>query len=311
MTTILGFGPVGAAICDRLLKAGRNVKVVQRNLPPGLPTGIQFQSCDILNPEALKAAVAGSSQVVLAVGFEYREKVWERAWPLAMANTLQACHEANARMVFVDNMYMYGPQVGPLREDMALSTLSGKVGARVTATRLWQIATAEGRVKVAAVRGSDFYGPGALQSQLGAQAFGNLANGKEAMLILPADLPHDMVYVPDFARAVVSLLDAPDDCFNQAWHVPVAPTLTARKILALGAEAIDVPLKISELPLALLPFIGLVSPFMREASKVKFLFDRPYQVDASKFKQRFWSDPTSYEIGAATTARSFLSGSER
>jgi nucleoside-diphosphate-sugar epimerase len=297
---------VGAATCDRLLKAGRNVKVVQRNRPTALPIGVQFQPCDILDAEALKAAVAGSSQVVLAVGFEYREKVWERAWPLAMANKLQACHEANARMVFVDNMYMYGPQVAPLREDMALSTLGGKVGARVTTTRLWQNAAVERHVKVAAVRGSNIYGPGTEGSHFGAQAFGNLAKGKAAMLILPPDIPHDMVYVPDFARAIVSLLDASDDCFNQAWHVPVSPTLTPHEILVLGAQAINRPLKVSVLPLSILPVVGLVSQFMRESSKVKFTFDRPYYVDASKFKQRFWSDPTSYEIGAATTARSFF-----
>ena len=37
------------------------------------------------------------------------------------------------------------------------------------------------------------------------------------------DMPHAFAYVPDIARAAVTLLDAPDDAFNQVWHVPCAP----------------------------------------------------------------------------------------
>ena len=51
------------------------------------------------------------------------------------------------------------------------------------------------------------------------------------MWINDADMPHDIAYVPDYARAVVSLLDAPDDAFGQAWHVPCAPIRTPRELL--------------------------------------------------------------------------------
>ena len=38
---------------------------------------------------------------------------------------------------------------------------------------------------------------------------------------------------------------------------------------------------------------------------MRFLFDRPYRVDARKFCGRFWSDVTPFEIGAPATARAF------
>jgi hypothetical protein len=59
-------------------------------------------------------------------------------------------------------------------------------------------------------------------------------------------------------------------------------------------------------PFWLLPLAGLFSRFMKEVADVGFTWDRPYHVDASKFKRRFWSDVTPFEIGAPATARSFL-----
>ncbi len=142
-------------------------------------------------------------------------------------------------------------------------------------------------------------------SHLGASAFGALAKGKSAQFVMPPDTPHDFAYVPDIARAIVTLLDATDDAYGQAWNMPCAPTRTPRDILRLGAEAIHVKLKIMAVPLWMLPAIGLVMPFMREVADVSFTLDRPYRVDATKFTRRFWSDVTPFEVGAPATARSF------
>ncbi len=120
-------------------------------------------------------------------------------------------------------------------------------------------------------------------SHLGASAFGALAKGKSAQFVMPPDTPHDFAYVPDIARAIVTLLDATDDAYGQAWNMPCAPTRTPRDILRLGAEAIHVKLKIMAVPLWMLPAIGLVMPFMREVADVSFTLDRPYRVDATKF----------------------------
>ena len=47
----------------------------------------------------------------------------------------------------------------------------------------------------------------------------------------------DFAYVPDIARAMVTLPDAPEDAFGQVWNMPCAPTRTPREILKLGADA--------------------------------------------------------------------------
>jgi nucleoside-diphosphate-sugar epimerase len=300
---VIGYGPVGKATVARL--KGRAVRVAQRNRPQDLPEGVAFTACDVLDEASVHAALKGASQIVLSIGFAYERAVWREAWPKAMANVLKAAEHEKARIVFVDNLYMYGPQTVPLREDMSLADYGAKPAVRAAITRQWMEAHESGRVKVTALRAPDFYGPGVKNSHLGDLAFGHMAKGKSPMLIVDPDQQHAFAYVPDIARGVVSLLDAPDDTFGQAWHIPSAPTQTTREILALGARLLDQPLKITAIPMVLLPLMGLFMPLMKEMAEMRFQWDRPYDVDASKFAKRFWSDATPFEIGVRETLRSF------
>jgi nucleoside-diphosphate-sugar epimerase len=310
-TLIIGYGATGQATAQRLAARGEAFRIGQRHPPARMPPGATFTPCDVMEAGSVRQAVAGAGQVVLAIGFTYDAKVWGAAWPVAMANILDACAAAGARLVFIDNLYMMGPQTAPVREDMPLSDQAAKPAIRSALTRQWMAASEAGRVKVAALRPPDFYGPDVGQSHLGDQAFGPLVRGKAAVLLSPPDTPHDFAYVPDIGRAAVTLLDAPDDAFGQAWNMPCAPTLTPRQILKLGADALGLKLKLNVVPLWTLPVLGLGVTFLREVNDMRFTWDRPYQVDASKFAKRFWSDVTPFAVGAAATARSFQAALER
>jgi nucleoside-diphosphate-sugar epimerase len=302
---VFGYGPVGRATTELLARQGRQVRVAQRSQPKDLPPGVAFQPCDVLDAKAVMAAALGASHIVIAVGFAYSGKVWRKDWPKAMANFLYAAEVTQARVVFFDNLYMYGAQDAPLREDMALTGKGAKPAARAAVTRMWQEAAAAGRVTIAALRAPDFYGPGVTLSHIGDSGFGRLAAGKSAMLLAPPDTPHDFAYVPDLARNIVTLLDAPADVYGQVWHAPCAPTRTPRQILAAGAKALDAPLKVTALPLWVLPVMGLFTPFMKELSEMRFQWDRPYRVDWSKWAARFGDAVTPFDKGARETALSF------
>ena len=300
---VFGYGVVGEAVTHALIKHGRAVRVVQRTLPVNLCAGASFQPCDVLDAEAVARAVDGADQIIMAIGFPYHRAVWQAAWPRAMHNLIAACERFGTRMVFVDNLYMYGPQTTPLHEDMPLTT---QPAIRAEVTRIWMAAQAAGRVKVAALRASDFYGIGCGElSQFGDRGFGALAKGAAATLIVPPDLPHDVTYIPDIARAVATLLDAPDDAFGHAWHVPNAPIRTPRDILAMGAKALNVALKIKALPLWMLPMLGVFMPVMREVADIRHQIDRAYHVDTQKFGGRFWSNATPFEVGVRDVALSY------
>lgn len=303
LTVVFGNGAVGHLVTEALVARGDAVRIAQRNRPAQLPPGATFMACDILDPGAVRRAVEGAAQVVLSVGFTYDSRLWRTVWPTTMSNIVEACAAVSARVVFLDNLYQLGPQTEPRREDMALTSSGEKPAILAEVTRIWM--AARDRVRVAALRCPDFYGPGVANSHLGSSAFGELAKGNRAQMIAPPDTLHDFAYAPDIARAIVTLLDAPDDAYGQAWNMPCAPTRTPREILQLGADAIEVPLKVMAIPLWLLPLFGLFSRFMKEVVDVGFTWDRPYVIDTSKFARRFWSDVTPFEIGAPATARSF------
>ncbi|OYY91147.1 MAG: epimerase [Sphingomonas sp. 28-66-16] len=299
---MIGYGPVGRATVALLQARGTPVRVAQRSRPADLPEGVGFVRCDVLDPASVGAAVEGAAQIAVAIGFEYTGKTWEKVWPLAMRHLLDACAAQGARMVFLDNLYMLGPQRAPLVETMALSDHGRKPAARALITRMWQ---RDSRVRVAALRAPDFYGPGVRLSHLGDTGLAAIARGKAATFLFSPDQPHDYAYVPDIGRAMVTLLDAGDDAFGQAWNMPCAPTLTSRAILAIGARQAGTRLRIHAVPRWLLALLSPMIGFVREIREMRFQWDRPYHVDATKWQQRFWSDVTPFEVGVAATIESF------
>ena len=145
-----------------------------------------------------------------------------------------------------------------------------------------------------------------VEGHLGAFALGELAKGRPAQLLVPPDMLHDFAYVPDIARAAVTLLDAPDDAFGQAWNMPCAPTRSPRDLLAIGAATLHRKLRIWAVPLWLMRPLGLVYRMAREVVDVAFTWDRPYLVDGGKFTRRFGFAVTPFEVGMVTTARAFI-----
>lgn len=303
---VIGYGPIGREVTRQLLAKGYRVRVIQRRAPPDLPSGATFARADAMDAGELARAVAGAKTIVLALGLPYDGRIWAEGWPRAMRAVLTACGRVGARMVYADNLYLYGPQDKPLIETLAPVDYGLKPTARSAATRLWQAAHAEGQVATAAVRAPDFFGPGVTTSILGATTLGRMAQGKSAQMLISADHPHDIVHIADFARAIVTLVEAPDDAYGQAWHVPTPPIKTLRETLTIAADAMGVPLRLSVLPAWAARGLGLFMPQLREALEMHFLLDRPYVVDSRKFRSRFWSDVAPLEISVASTARSYL-----
>ena len=303
--TIFGYGPVGKATAALALKQGREVVVAQRKAPSDLVKGAIFQAGDALDADAVLAATRGSDHIVVAIGLPYYGKVWRENWPRVMANLIAACEATGARMVFVDNLYMYGPQTAPLVESMPLTDYGVKPATRALITRTWMAAAAAGRIRAVSLRAPDFYGPGVGLSHLGDPSIGALAKGKRALCVGSPDLPHDFAYVPDIGRAVVTLLDAPDSAYGQAWHAPSAPTETRRRLIDLAAAALGRPATIVSMPIWALGVGGLFSADLKEIWEMRFQWDRPYRVDASRFAKAFWNDPTPFEVGVRATALAF------
>ena len=229
--------------------------------------------------------------------------VWRDAWPRAIANFVAASKATGARMVLIDNLYMYGPQTEPLVETMLARRL--RLEARGALGRDPRLDGGGGRGRGAhrrAARARTSTGPASDSPISATPRSATSPRGKPAVFIGSPDVLHDYAYVPDIARAATTLLAAPDSAFGQAWHAPCAPTRTTRDILKIAAEALGVRLRISAMPAWMLGASAMFSPFLRELTEMRFQWDRPYHVDASRFAAAFWSDPTPFETGVRETA---------
>lgn len=307
LVTIFGYGPVGSAVSARLLRRGQPVRIAQRSRPTGLPAGAAYCQANVLDPASVRETVRGSGQIVLAIGFQYSGKIWSRCWPLAMSNILEAAAKECARVVFVDDLYMYGPQDAPLTEAMPLTGYGTKPAVRAGITRQWQASSAEGRVLFTALRAPDFYGPHVGNSHLGRYSLAAIAKGKAPTMFVNPNFPHDFAYVPDFARGVVELLDAPNEDFGQAWHLPCAPTRSAKQILQAASRVRGLDLPVRTCPHWLRKAMGVIMPVVGEMEEMDFQWDRPYRVDATRFAERFDFVPTALETGIKETLESFSS----
>ena len=190
--TIFGYGPTGQATAKRLEAMGRETVIAQRSKPAALPRGATFVAADALDRESVLAAARGSEQIVVAIGFPYVGKLWREVWPKAIGNFVAACEATGARMVFIDNLYMYGPQTAPLVETMPLTSYGLKPAARSAATRVWTEAAAAGRARVAALRPPDFTGrasPGPISAR---RPSARSPAASLRFFIGSPDIPHDL-----------------------------------------------------------------------------------------------------------------------
>lgn len=269
--------------------------MVQRTAPKNLPEGVQFLLADLEDEGQTRAACSGADMVVCCAGIPYDSRIYARVWPVSMRNLLDGCAASGARFVFADSLYMYGPQTEPLREDLPLTDYGEKPRVRAEITRMWQAAHAAGRVTAVAVRASDFIGPDVPTSVSSEYGIARLIAGRMAIAPYPADYPHDFTYVPDFARALETVIDAPDDAYGQAWHVPNPPTLSLRQVLTRAAELAGVAPRIAVMPGWARRILGLFNRDLFELEEMSFQWDRPYRVDAAKFAARFWSGATPWD----------------
>ncbi|NNE97145.1 MAG: NAD-dependent epimerase/dehydratase family protein [Acidimicrobiales bacterium] len=301
LNVVLGAGPTGRALVGRLTNAERPVRVVTRSGRAAVRQGVEVVAADITDRAAISIACEGATTVFGCVGLPGYDR-WRELWPPLMEGMLWAAESSRAKFIFMDNLYMYGPVDGPRTEDLPLSKYGTKPAVRAEITRMWQRAHEAGRVEVAAVRASDFYGPGVTLAALGSFSVGRMIEGKSAQVFGDPDQLHSFTYVPDIARALVSVADGGVDVLGQAWHVPNAPDRTVRDILTMFAASLDLTLKIQAAPRWLMTVLGMFDVQVREAKEMLYQWDRPFLVDHSKFASRFWNDPTPFEEGVPATA---------
>lgn len=304
--TIVGAnGAIANELVPVLRANGESIRLVSRN-PRPVP-GTETRAADVLDYGQVLRAVEGSGVVYLLIGIQYDHRVWARDWPVIMQNVMDACKATGARLVFFDNVYMYGKVDGAMTEETPYHPTSKKGAVRAGVARLLQAEMAAGTLRAVIARAVDFYGPRVTdKSAPGVYVFSNLGKGKTAQWPINADVPRSFSYTPDAARALYLLATHPEAC-GQVWHLPSAqPALTGREFIRLAARQMGGSGNVRVLPKWVLKAIGWFSPFMKEAYEMNYQDAFAFRFDSAKFEKAFGFTPTPYEEGIKATAEWYL-----
>ena len=297
-------GAIGSHVVDALVERGRAVRAVTR-VPVADRPGVESAVADLLDAAALRRAVGGAAVVVHAAQPAYLR--WSQEFPNLTTAVADAATRAGARLVYVDNLYSYGPVDRPLAEDLhgAATDRKGRVRAAMSQDLLRRHGAAELDVVIGRV--SDYYGPRGLLSAAGRTLFEPAIAGKTVHMLGSADQPHSWSYLPDVGAALVLLADAPQ-ASGRVWHLPAAPPLTQRELAAAVATAAGRPSKISVLPGPLHAAVAVFHPLLRELRGTRYQFTAPFVVDSTRFTTEISPfDLTPHATAVAATVRWFRS----
>ncbi len=291
LNVVLGAGGgTGGAIVRELVGQGRRVRAVTRGgraaasygtLPPA---SFEDVAADVTEREQLRRALEGADVVYHCAQPAYTR--WPQEFPAMTRTIREVTADAGAKLVFADNLYMYGPVDGPLSEKTppAAQTKKGKVRAAMAEELL--AAHRDGTLRVVIGRSSDYFGPGGVTSAIGERFFKALLAGKKVTWFGDLDQPHTMSYLPDMARAFV-ILGESAKADGQVWHTPAAAALTGRDYIELAARVAGTPAKPGVMGLGMVRLVGLFMPVLREFPELMYQYDRPFVSDASKFERAF------------------------
>lgn len=298
MQTILGAnGTIGSLLAKELPVFTNQIRLVSRN-PRKVNATDELFPADLTDLTQVEKAIEGSEIVYLLVGFDYKLKVWQNNWPRLMRATIAACIKHHAKLAFFDNVYLYDKNTIPhMTEESAINPPSKKGAVRKEIAEMLLNEVRSGKITALIARSADFYGPANDKSLLVELIYKNLKKGKRANWFINANKKHSFTYTPDAAKATALLGNTPD-AYNQVWHLPTNKNiLSAKEITGLFAKEMNVPGKVSVLPIWLLNLLGVFMPLMREMPEMMYQYDRDYFFDSSKFEKRFNFQPTSYEDG--------------
>ncbi len=305
--TILGAnGTIANELIPVLRSDAQKIRLVSRN--PKAVGDAELVKADLLVRQQVFRAVKGSDYVYLLAGLKYDTKIWRSNWPVIMRNTIDACKSEGAKLIFFDNVYMYGRVVGKMTESTPFNPCSkkGKVRAEIDEMLLKEMST--GGLKAIIAKSADFYGPRATSTSMSfIMIFDRMKKKKSAQCLVRADKVHSFTYIPDAAKALYMLANT-ESAYGQSWHLPSSlPAITSKEFIDIAAKHMHAEVKVQVLPKWLINVIGLFVPVMREMSEMLYQYEFPYEFDSSKFENAFQFKPASYEEGIRQTAEWCLS----
>lgn len=299
MQTILGAGgAIGIPLAKELPNYTDKIRLVGRN-PKKINPDDELFSADLTSHDQVSEAVKGSDVVYLVAGLKYDTRTWQEQWPKIMNNVIEASIKHNSKLVFFDNVYMYGLVKGWMTEETPFNPCSrkGEVRAKI-ASRLID-AYQKKELEAVIVRSADFYGPDNRGSVFNMLTLDKLKTGKKANWLITDKALHTFTFTPDAAKATALIGNTPE-AFNQTWHLPSDKNvLTGEGFIKLAADMLNVKPDYTVFKKWQLRMVSLFNPIVRESLEMAYQNEYDYLFDSSKYESYFKQKPTPYREGIA------------
>jgi nucleoside-diphosphate-sugar epimerase len=296
-------GGTGSAVVRELAARGLRARAATRRGTTDAPGGVEQVAADIGSAEGARQACEGAAVVYHCAQPPYTK--WAELFPPMTRAVLDGAAAAGAKLVFADNLYVYGPPDGPMTEESPQRAEGKKGRTRIEMADAVLSAHADGRMRCTIGRSSDYYGARGTASTVGENIMKPALSGKRVRWLGSLDEPHTLNYLEDMARALVTLGER-DESDGQVWHLPAAEPLTGRQFLALLFEAVGSPPRIGVASRPMIRIAGLFNSLLRELNETLYQFERPFISDASKFQRTFGPfDPTPHPEAVMRTVEWF------
>jgi nucleoside-diphosphate-sugar epimerase len=298
---VYGAGPLGRSVMEELVRRGKTVRVVSRSGKMAeAPQGVELVAGDLYDAAVVRRLTEGAAVAHQCAQPHYWK--WPQKFPPLQAAIIEGLAGTNARLVIGENTYMYGDTNGkPLTEDLPSAAHTRKGTGRAAMSEAALAAHKAGKVQVTLGRGSDFFGPWAVDSGFGDRVFYPALAGKAASFGGKLDLPHTATYIGDFGRALV-VLGERQEALGQAWHVPNdRPTITQREFAAMIFEQLGTEPRLSSVSKGMMRMAGMFLPGARETVEMMYEFEKPFVVDSTHFEATFGERATPLPQAIAAT----------
>lgn len=279
-------GRLGQAAVDAFAAAGWRVTAQARSANPANLASpdrprqdISFIQCDVLDTASILAAVPSVDVVIHAVSPDYTR--WDSLLPPITDAVIHIAKATGALLMVPGNVYNFGTDLPALlTEDTPFAANTPKAVLRIAMEDTLAAATRQG-LRCVILRAGDFIGGTGTWLDMGITR----AIDKGVVTHMgPDDLPHAWAYLPDLARTFVRVAEQRDHlpAFD-VMHYP-GITATGKELHAALEQLSGRLLKARPMPWLLMQILGLFSPMLRAAIKMRYLWQRPHQLQGEKLE---------------------------
>jgi nucleoside-diphosphate-sugar epimerase len=277
-----GAGQLGRAAALAFKAAGWQVASLLRGRSvAGAAAGTEIIEVDAQDAESVLAAAAGADVVLHALNVPFTE--WDRFALPFVDTAIAAAGASGATLVFPGNLYNFGAGM-PARLDASTPERpTSRKGAIRAAAEARLRAASEAGVRTIVLRAGDYFGGDGRGSWFDRVIVKEIGSGRLTWPG-PLDCIHEWAYLPDFARALVRLIEARDRLPPFAALGFAGHAVTGREFAAAISRACRRDFRIGFMPWRLLKLMGLAVPVVRELSEISYLWSVPHTIDGAALK---------------------------